>query len=111
MTNWQAHLADAIVVKKTSVTADLAYYVRSGVEAADDDVLIAYFAGASGNINLETKIQSLRTTENRNYMAIGEALSKIVVNTMALDKLEQINPGKINVRDMSFKADALAVKL
>ena len=71
MTNWQAHLASGIDLFPTSASADLANYVRKGVEWKDDDLLVAYFQGASGNIGLNTPVASLKKYVN--YQAVGNA--------------------------------------
>ena len=94
MTNWQAHLASAIDIMQAVVTADLAYYVRDGVEKADDDALVAYFAGASGNINLAAPSHEMR--KYRSYVEVGQQLAKIVLETMPVANLKKINAGKIN---------------
>ena len=105
MTNWQAHLAHAIDLQPTTITADLAYYVRNGVETSDDDALIAYFAGASGNINLKAPTPAFR--KYKNYQEVGKALSNLVLETMAIENLTRLEAGKISVSEMDFKADSL----
>ena len=105
MTNWQAHLAHAIDSMPTTITADLAYFVRNGVETRDDDALIAYFAGASGNINLKAPTAAFR--KYKNYQAVGTALSNLVLKTMPLENLTKLEAGKISVSDMNYKADSL----
>ena len=52
MTNWQAHLAHAADAAPNAISSDMAHYIREDIEEGDDDALVVYFAGASGNINL-----------------------------------------------------------
>ena len=103
MLNWQAHLASAVNAKPATLTADLMYYIRDEVEDKDDEVLVAYFAGASGNINLTAPTQALR--QYRNYQDIGKALGKLVFNSMGVEKLTKIETGKITMSHKTYKAD------
>ena len=104
MTNWQAHLASARDTLHTSVTADLAYYVRKKVEENNDDALIAYFAGASGNVSLTPPSESLRRYAN--YTLVGMALGDLVLKTMPLENLTKIEAGKIKGTATTYAAEA-----
>lgn len=94
MTNWQGHLAHAVNEYPNDISADLAYYVRTGVEQKDDDTLVAYYAGASGNINLNAPNAAAKKYEN--YQAVGKALAKKVLEISTLDKMTKLETGKIN---------------
>ena len=101
MTNWQAHLATAISEKKV-LTSDMAHYVRRDVEAADD-VLVAYFQGASGNINIEAPNRELK--KYKSHVEVGEALAKVIISEMAVEKLTKLEAGKIKTSNTTFAAE------
>ncbi len=103
MVNWQAHLASAVNAKPTTLTSDLMYYIRDAVLGKEDEVLIAYFAGASGNINLTAPTQELR--QYRNYQEIGKALGKLIYDSMGVEKLTKIEAGEITMSHKTYKAE------
>ena len=103
MINWQAHLASAFSAKPAILTSDLMYYIRDEVEGKEDEVLVAYFAGASGNINLTAPNAELR--KYRNYETVGAALGKLIYSSMGVEKLTKIEAGAINVSHKTYKAD------
>ncbi len=102
MTNWQAHLASAVNAMPKKLTSDLAFYVRDAVEGNEDDVYVAYFQGASGNINLNAPTPELK--QYRNYQEVGKALGKLIANTMAVENLTKLEPGKIQTNATTYKA-------
>ncbi len=102
MTNWQGHLAAAIDMFPNAVTADLANYVRKTVEFGDEDILVAYFQGASGNLNLTTPIPALE--KYNNYQAVGKALGKTVLENIAIENLTKLQAGEINGMGTNFEA-------
>ena len=106
MTNWQAHLAAARYMDgmTTTVTADLAYYVRTEVEKKSDDALVAYFAGASGNVNLTPPSELMR--KYRNYSAVGISLAKLIVETMTIENMTKLEAGKISGTSKTYAAEA-----
>ncbi len=102
--NWQCHLASAVELMPTALTADIAYYVREGIETADDDALVAYFAGASGNIgSCLTPIPALK--QYRNYQYAAEALSDVILDVLKSGKMESLEAGKIKVDNNTYKAE------
>ncbi len=103
MVNWQAHLASAVNAKPTTLTADLMYYIRDAVEGKEDEVLVAYFAGASGNINLTAPTSALR--KYRNYQDIGKALGKLIFDSMGVENLTKLESGKITISHKNYKAE------
>ncbi len=102
VTNWQAHPAHAISAMPTSISADFVHYVRAGVEAADDDALVAYFSGASGNLNLNPPNRSMR--KYKDFIEVGKALADVVVDISKTDKMEKLEVG--NVKTTAEKYDA-----
>ena len=102
MTNWQCHLASAVDAMPKKLTADLAFYVRDAVEGKEDDVYVAYFAGASGNIGTAAPNAELR--QYRNYQEMGKALGKLVYSTMDVSNLTKLEAGKIQGDTTTYKA-------
>ena len=100
MTNWQGHLAHAVNEYPNAITADLAYYIRSGVEEKDSDALIAYYAGASGNLNLTAPNSAAKKYEN--YQAVGKALANKVLEISKLDKMTKLEAGKISATKETY---------
>lgn len=103
MVNWQGHLAAAINEYPGAVTADLAYYVRSNVEIKNDDILIAYFQGASGNLNLSSPVKGLQKYEN--YQVVGRKLAQTVLDNVSVDKLTKVQAGEIKGTGTTFQAE------
>ena len=103
MVNWQGHLAAAIDEYPGAVTADLAYYIRSNVEIKDDDILIAYFQGASGNLNLSSPVKGLQKYEN--YQVVGRKLAQTVLDNVSVDKLTKLQAGEIKGTGTKFDAE------
>ena len=103
MVNWQGHLAAAINEYPGAVTADIAYYVRSNVEIKDDDILIAYFQGASGNLNLSSPVAGLQKYEN--YQVVGRTLAKIVLESTVVENMTKLQAGEIKGTGTKFDAE------
>ena len=99
--NWQAHPAHAKDMMPTSISADLVHYVRSGVEASDDDALVAYFSGESGNLNLNPPNRSMR--KYRDFIEVGKALANVFIDITKIDKMEKLEVG--NVKTTAEKYD------
>ncbi len=95
MTNWQAHLAHAVETTglKTSISSDIAHYMREDIEDGDADTQVIYFAGASGNINLT------KPNGRHNYVEVAQTLADTTLDIINKDegRLEKINSGKIKV--------------
>ena len=104
MTNWQAHLATARAVYPPEVTADLAYYVRTKVEKKSNDALVAYFAGASGNVNLSAPSEALR--KYKSYEDVGVYLARVVLEGMELENLTKLESGEIKGLSVTYAAEA-----
>ena len=103
MANWQAHFADAIGYYPHSVTADIAFYLRTYVEHDDEDALFGIYLGASGNINLSAKVPG--TGKYNGYQRVGVALAKEIVETCK--KLEKVEAGKISVEAKTVTVNTL----
>ena len=103
MTNWQGHLAHAVTARPNAITADLAYYVRNDVEKGDSDALIAFYAGASGNLNLNAPTAADK--KYANYKAVGSALAKKVLEASALDNMTKVEAGKITATRKTYRAE------
>ena len=92
--NWQAHAAHAIETFRDAVSGDIPYHFREKLQQKDDDLLVALFFGASGNINLTVKIPSLDIC-GANYRKVGARLADAVYGE--LENLKEIDAGKINI--------------
>ncbi len=102
LTNWQAHVAHAVGYYPDSVTADIVYYVRDAVEKSGE-YLYAYYAGASGNINLTAKIPIPGVPIYGDYRYVGKALGTKVTDALAAD-MEKLEAGEIKCSLTKVKA-------
>ena len=103
MTNWQGHLAHAVNEYPEAISADLAYYVRTGVEEEDSDALIAYYAGASGNLNLNAPTATAKKYEN--YQAVGKALANKILEISNPQNMTKLEAGKINATSKTYNGE------
>lgn len=101
MANWQAHVAHAITVHKTSVSGDFVGVARKIAESLDEDILFAMYIGASGNINLDAKVAG--TQKYTDYNQVGRALGRVIVDTF--ETMEKVEAGKISVSSTDFIAN------
>ncbi len=101
--NWQAHFAHAVDAKPACISSDMAHYIRNDVESGDSDALVIYFAGASGNINLNAP----RPTEKkyRNYVAVAQALAKVTLEVIKDENLTRVGAGKISIKNDIYRED------
>ena len=82
MVNWQAHPAAAArQADYTGVSADFVGFARKKVEM-DAGVLMAYYTGASGNLNPRSLIGKENTNNNTNYQNYGATLGEKIIETM-----------------------------
>ena len=110
--NWQGHLAHAVDMYPTSISSDMAHYIREGVESGDDDALVAYFAGASGNLNLnapnvslvEYSNESNPKVKNNYYVNVAKALADVILDTIEDDNLTRIEGGRIVFEKKTYAA-------
>ena len=99
--NWQAHLAHALDAKPAYISSDMAHYIRNDIESGDDDALVIYFAGASGNINLNAPHYSQK--KYRNYVAVAQALAKVTLEVIKDENLTRVEAGKISIKNNTYR--------
>ena len=93
ITNWQAHVAHAVGHFSDLITADLVFYARREIERSGE-VLYAYYAGASGNINLSCRARKEGVKSYASYVEVGEGIGEIVNRTLA-SEMKKVSAGKI----------------
>ena len=98
LVNWQAHVAHAIIEFYGLISSDLVGVMRDKVEK-EHDVHFAYFAGASGNINLAS---SVGKRIYNSYIHVGLALADVLGTT--LEDMQPVELGKIQVESTVYKA-------
>ncbi len=98
LVNWQAHVAHAIIEFYGLISADLVGVMRTRVER-DYDVHFAYFAGASGNINLAS---SVGRRKYNSYINVGLALADVLGTV--LEDMEPVELGKIKAESTVYSA-------
>ena len=101
--NWQAHLAHAIDAEPGVISSDMAHYIREDVESGDDDALVVYFAGASGNINLNAPKPSRQ--KYNDYVEVACALAEVTLEVINGDNLTRVSAGKINITKKVYAAE------
>ena len=98
LVNWQAHVAHAIIEFGGLISSDLVGIMRNGAEERFD-VHFAYFAGASGNINLYSHAGR---QIYKSYIHVGRALVDVLGTT--LEDMTPVELGKIQVESTVYKA-------
>lgn len=98
LVNWQAHVAHAIIEFYGLISADLVGVMRTRVER-DHDVHFAYFAGASGNINLASPVGRRKYNS---YINVGLELAKVLGTV--LEDMEPVSLGQINAETTVYTA-------
>ena len=93
LSNWQGHVAHAVGHFPEHITADLVYYARREVERSGD-YLYAFYAGASGNLNLRCKVLRAGCKRYASYVEVGEAIGEIIRDTLK-GEMTKVNAGKI----------------
>ena len=84
MVNWQAHPASAARQQDyNGISADFVGYVRKKVEM-DAGVHLAYYTGASGNVNPRSQIESENPEASRTYQSYGASLGEKIMEAMSL---------------------------
>lgn len=107
MVNWQGHPTLASTgssearANRTLVSSDYVGPFRDYVEKKDGDCLVAFYLGASGNLNSYSRI--VGETYNHNYRKHGEGLGEEAIEGMK--KLETIETGTLNVKNYTFPAE------
>ena len=100
--NWQGHLAHGEGQIAYQISADMAQYLREDIESGDKDTLIAYFAGASGNLNLNAPNKSLvqysdGNSANNHYEVVAHALAKVTLEVIDPSKMTKLETGEIKI--------------
>ena len=90
--NWQCHIASIGTYVSGKISADLPWFLRETVEK-DDDLLVAYYQGASGNINCNAKVSG--TGKYPAYHKMCQGFADETVKASSLEKMTKINAGKI----------------
>ena len=93
MCNWQGHVAHAVGHFSNCITADLVYYARREVERSNEN-LFAYYAGASGNLNLTCKVRREGGKVYASYVEVGEGIGQLIVDSLSKE-MTKVNAGKI----------------
>ena len=90
MVNWQVHpklasTADTQEGKATRnlISADFIGFTRDYVEKAQEDVLFAYYTGASGNVNPFSKLTEEKNIVTKQAKAYGEQFGDHVIAALA----------------------------
>ena len=119
MVNWQVHpkLASTAdtqegMATRNMISADLVGFARDYVEAQDDDLLFAYYTGASGNVNPFSKLSGQQNVVSKNAKTYGEQLGGHVISALAdLKDMESGNVGskKTALGDRGFNLHAYNV--
>ena len=90
LANWQAHATLSTGSKYYKISADIIGSTREHFETATGELFV-YFAGASGNINPESKIKTEHITED--YWEYGNLLSQAtirILENMTAAKIERV---------------------
>jgi len=100
--NWQGHLAHGEGQIAGQISADMAQYLREDIESGDRDTLVAFFAGASGNLNLNAPNKTLvkysnGVTNNNHYEVVAHALAKVALAVIEPDEMTSLETGKIKI--------------
>ena len=99
MVNWQAHPAGAArQADYNAISADFVGQTRIKLEA-ETDLLVAYYTGASGNLNPKSLIESENTNQNGNYKEYGKILA---------DKIKEVLPSLAAVEGSQIKTTRVA---
>ena len=101
LTNWQGHLAHAVNEYPEAISADITHYLRRDIEAADDDALVIFFSGASGNLNLSAPTEASRVYSG--YEEVAKAIAKETLRVLG-GKLTKISSGKIIIEKETYAA-------
>ena len=107
MINWQGHPTLASTgssdskANRTLLSSDYVGPFREYVEKEDGDCLVAFYLGASGNLNSYSRITG--ETFNHNHRKHGEGLGAEAIEGMK--KLETIETGTLKVKNYTYPAE------
>ena len=89
--NWQAHPDHAYANGWTILSADFPGAMRSKLEYENEDLLVGYYGGASGDINTFSEIKELN--HGLDMTQYGEKLADLVTGVM--EKLQPVEGSQI----------------
>ena len=102
MVNWQAHPAGAArQADYHSISSDFVGQTRSKLEA-ETDLLVAYYTGASGNLNPKSLIETENTNKNGDYKEYGKILADKILEV--LPSLQPVEGTQIKTARVGFEA-------
>ena len=102
MVNWQAHPAGAArQADYNAISSDFVGQTRSKLET-DTGMMVAYYTGASGNINPKSLIEAENTNQNGDYKAYGKILADKILEV--LPNLTPVEGSDIKTSRVAFEA-------
>lgn len=111
MLNWQIHptsascLTDYGRAHKQYLSADFIGYTRRYIEAQDNDTLVAYYSGASGNLTPHQLYATMRDPENvpEDTTVFGQRLAEYALTAMKTLKTVNVS-GPVKSIELLHKA-------
>ena len=100
LVNWSAHADHGNKIGRYNLSADYPGFLRDKIEA-DTGMKVAYFTGASGNMNPDSKIPE--ETHNLDVKAYGEKLADLAI--AALPTLKPVEGSGIKVNTGTVKVN------
>lgn len=97
--NWQAHPNNSTAIGYYKISADFVGYARNKLEA-ETGMQVAYFTGASGNVHIDSKIESHK--HGLPWNAYGEKLAELTI--AALPLLQDVGGTGIAVTGKAYLA-------
>ena len=102
MVNWQAHPAGAArQADYNAISSDFVGQTRTKLET-ETDLLVAYYTGASGNLNPKSLIESENTNQNGNYKEYGKILADKIIEV--LPNLTPVEGDQIKTSRVAYEA-------
>ena len=100
---WQAHPDHAYANGWTTLSADFPGAMRAALEFEDENLLVGYYGGASGDLNTFSEIKELN--HGLGMMDYGEKLAEIVTEVMAKLKPVEGTTIKATTKVHTFEID------
>lgn len=92
LVNWQTHPTRCGGGKKLDIASDVVGVIRQIVEEKED-ALVAYFSGASGNVEIRSRIKGENVAHD--LMSHGTALANYALEI--LENLKPVQTGKVRI--------------
>lgn len=99
MMNWQAHPNNSTAVGYYKISADFVGKLRNKLEN-DTGMQVAYFTGASGNVHIDSRIES--DAHGLKWDAYGEKLAELTMDALSL--LKEVGGTGIQVTGQIYQA-------